>query len=858
MRRSLCVGLLLMMSLAWRGHDALSQAPAVEPLRAAADRPIDIQHIRLDMKVDLPGKTVDAVATLKFRSLRAIDSIGLDAVEFDVKRVTLARDGKEAEPARFSHDGQRLHVDLDAPWPAEQAGVLKVEYRLRDPRAGLHFFGPTPAEPNTPLTVWSQGEPISNRYWIPCHDHPNQRQTTELVVIVADGFEVLSNGKLIDRKANADKTITFHWKQEKTHVSYLVTLVVGQFDVVKEDWEGLPVLYYVPKGRKDDVARTFGRTREMLVFFSKRFGVDYPWEKYAQVVVEQFSGGGMENTSATTLTDRALHDERAFLDSSADALIAHELGHQWWGDLITCRDWAHLWLNEGFASFCEIIWAEHNLGADEGAYNLIQKSRAAIAGGKDRPVVDRRYPFARSMFDARAYPKGAWVLHMLRRQIGEDAFWKGIQAYAREHKLKTVETADFRKSMETATGRSLERFFHDWTERPGHPVLEISMEYLPETKQARVAVKQTQAGEAFHFPLKLAFRAGEGTRPITVEQRMEEKEQVFFVPLPGRPTLLEVDPEQAVLAEFKETKGRDLWLAQLTDSKSVACRVRAAEHLGKTKAANDREALAKALGGEKFWAVQNEIAAALGESGGDPSRDALIYGLNLNKPKVRRACAEQLGKFRSDDKAAAALKALLFKGDESYFVEAAALGAYAKLEQADTVNVMLPWLAKASHNEVLRSAALHGLGSAHDLAGLDTLVAWTKRGKPRAARIAALHSVAEVAKKGHASAEQKKDAVAALASCLDGETYPVRLAAVGALRDLGRTATPTLPALEALARHDPDERVRDLAKKAGEQARTETPLPTELTRLREELERLKKANDALRERVDKWDKIERK
>jgi aminopeptidase N len=835
-----------------------SQAPVPEPLRTAGDRAIDIEHIRLDLKVDFPRKTVDARATLNLHSLRSIASITLDAVGFEVQRVTLGTEAKDGDAVPFSHDGQKLTIDLDPAWPVNHVATLRIDYRIREPKAGLHFFGPTEVEPDVPLTVWSQGEPTSNRYWIPCLDQPNQRQTTELVVTVADGFEVLSNGALLSRKENGNKTVTYHWKQEKSHAAYLVTLVVGQFDVVKEDWQGLPVLYYVPKGRKPDVARTFGRTREMLAFFSKRFGMAYPWEKYAQVVVEQFSGGGMENTSATTLTDRALLDERAFLDSSPDGLIAHELGHQWWGDLVTCRDWAHLWLNEGFATFCEVIWAEHHQGADEGAYLLLQKARSAMAGDKERPVVDRRYPSARSMFDARAYPKGGWLLHMLRRQLGEDAFWMGIHAYGEEHKLKTVETNDLRRVLERESGRSLERFFYDWAERPGHPVLEIATDYLPETKQARVAVKQTQAGEAFHLPLVVGFRCAGSSRPVIVKLSLEEKEQVFFVPLPGRPTLVEVDPEQALLAEIKETKSHELWVAQLREGHDVAGRARAAEQLGRTKTPADREALTQALATEKFWGVQVEIVGALGESGGEASRNALIEGLKQTNPRVRRACAEQLGKFRRDAQAAAALKELLRKGDESYFVEAASLGAYAKMEQADAVALLLPWLAKPSHNDVLRSAALHGLGQTQDLTALDTLTTWTQRGKPRATRIAALQALGELIRRANAGDEQRRQAVHSVAACLEGETSPVRLAAVGVLRDLGRTATPTLAALEALGRHDPDERVRDLARKAGEQVRTNTPAPVEVTRLREELERLKKANDALRERLDRFEKMERK
>jgi aminopeptidase N len=836
---------------------------AVEPLRTTADRPIDIQHIRLDLRVDLPKKAVEGRATLRLRSLRPIHAIALDAVDFEVSKVTLTNGDSKGEPARFSHDGHKLVIDLNPAWSADQQGSLRIDYRVREPKAGLNFFGPSAAEPDVPLTVWSQGEPDTNRYWFPCLDQPNQRQTTELVVTVADGFEVLSNGKLIERQGHPDKTVTFHWRQDKPHAAYLVTLVVGQFDIVREEWNQRPVLFYVPKGHKEDVARTFGRTREMLSFFSERFGIDYPWDKYAQVVVEQFSAGGMENTSATTLTDRALHDERSMLDSSADNLLAHELAHQWWGDMVTCRDWAHIWLNEGFASYAEILWAEHDKGSDEAAYQLIQKARAAIAGGKERPIVDRRYASPWMMFDARAYPKGAWVLHMLRRRLGEEMFWKCIQRYGIDHRLQSADTTDFRKTLEGVTGRSLERFFYDWTERPGHPVLEIATDSLADSKLVRIVVKQTQAGEAFQFPLTIDFNrhviktTGSGLQLVHAELEISEKEQTFYFNM-DRPELVEIDPRQTVLAEIKETKSRELWLKQLTYSPSVAVRVRAAEHLGKSKAPADREALAAALSAETFWGVLAEIAAALGESGGDSCRDALLQGLQHKHPKVRRACADQLGKFPRDAKVAAALKAVLQKGDPSYFVEAASLGAYAKLQQPDTVAVLLPWLAKPSHNDMLRTAALTGLGNSQDLSALDTLISWTKRGKPRASRAAALQGLAHLAQKANPSDEQRQQIVAVVAACLENEGPTVRRSAVTALRDLGRSAAPTLTTLEAIARHDPDERLRESAKKAADQIRSNTPAPLELTRLREELERLKRANEALKERVDKFEKMERK
>jgi aminopeptidase N len=835
---------------------ALLLAQAPEPLRTAGDRPIDIKHLRLEMLVDLPKKSVDAKATLTFATQRALSSFALDAVDFEVLEAKLSHEGKPVDIRRH-HDGKQLLIELPDRWPADKSGELTVTYRVREPKEGLHFFGPSASEPNVPLTVWSQGEPVSNRHWIPCLDHPDERQTTELIVTVADGFEVLSNGKLLSRKSNDDKSVTFHWKQEQPHPSYLVTLVVGPFAVVKEDWRGKEVSYYVPPHRKDDVARTFGRTRAMLDLFSRRFGVDYPWEKYAQVVVEQFSWGGMENTSATTLHDYALHDARAMLDGDPDGLIAHELGHQWWGDLITARDWAHLWLNEGWASYCEIIWSEHHRSRADADYDLIHKARGALGGAKDRPVVDRRYPNPITMFDARAYPKGAWILHMLRHQLGEEMFWKCVQTYAKEHKYRSVETSDFRRTFERVAGRSLERFFHDWTERAGNPILEVRSEFQSDSKLLKVHVKQLQPGEAFQLDVPVRYALYNPSSPSDWQNDVlpvREKDQVLYVRTGAMPVDFHIDPQLTLLAEWQLHQPRDWWVRQM-EAESVALRIRAAGYFGKSKSPQDREVLVAALRKEKFWGVAVEIAAALGDSGGDICRGALIEGLSRDDPKIRKACAEQLSKFGDDATVVAAIKSILQKGDASYFVEAAALTTYGKLRQKDAVSVLLPWLAKDSYQEVLRGSALEGLGRSQDIGVLDALVTWTQRGKPAPARIGALGALAQLAKTANPNDAQRKQIADAIGACLNGESLRVRRAAADAIRDLGRSAAPSADVLEMLSRHDSDPGIADLARKALDKIRADTPAPVELTRLREELEKIKRENASLKERLER---VERK
>ncbi|MCH7990263.1 MAG: HEAT repeat domain-containing protein, partial [Planctomycetes bacterium] len=707
-----------------------------------------------------------------------MQSVAFDAVGHEiesVKRVAIEKPSQKptdheaasngstqkSHPKKLSWEntGEKLLVNFSEGIAPGKTVRIVITYRVREPKSGLYFFKPTKAEPKVPWMVWSQGEPQANRFWFPSLDHPNERQTTEIIATVDEGFEVLSNGKLVSRtKVENGKRERFHWLQSKPHVSYLVTLVAGQFTVGRDEWRGKPVTYYVTPDRAADMQRTFGRTLEMLDFFSERFGIEYPWDKYAQVVVEQFVAGGMENTSATTLYQGTMHDKRAMLDSTPDRLIAHELGHQWWGDLVTCKDWSHLWLNEGFATYCEVLWAEHKLGRDERDYLLYTKSRSARSGSaKTRPIVDRRYSSPRTMFDNRAYPKGGWVLHMLRHRLGDDDFFRALKRYGTVYAYRTAETSDLRQVFEQLTGRSLERFFYDWTERPGHPELSIATSYEPKDKLVKISIKQTQKGEPFHFPLKLELVGSSRGDDVTLEKLVMEKETTFYVPVKGRPEMIRIDPEQSVLANIKEVKSRDWWKAQLLSAPTVAERIRAVEHFGNSKNNADRELLRGVLNSDRFYGVQLEAATALGKSGGEISRDALLAGLDHQHPKVRRACAAALGKFVEDEKVIRTLSGRVKKGDESYFVEAALLDSLVKVQRKPAAEPLAAALKKDSHREVIRQAALRGLGKSPDPDALGTLLEWTKRGHPRSCRTTAMSSLATYLSRNDVSSEKRTE-----------------------------------------------------------------------------------------------------
>jgi aminopeptidase N len=827
-------------------------AAAEEPFRAAADRPVDITHIRLNVDVSLKKKQLAGTATIDLIPLRPVRIIRFNAVDFEVSGVRASQaDSEQQLKLPFDNTGKELVLTFPEQLATGSRWRVEIKYRVRNPRTGLHFFGPTKAEPNTPWMAWTQGEAESNRYWFPCFDHPNERQTTEIIATVDSRFEVLSNGTQISRKTLPDGKVRCHWLQKKPHVAYLVTLVVGEFAIGRDEWRGKPVLYYAPPDRAADIDRTFGRTKEMLDFFSDRFGIEYPWPKYAQVVVEQFTAGGMENTSATTLNQSVMHDERAMLDGSPDWLIAHELGHQWWGDLVTCKDWSHLWLNEGFATYCEVMWAEHKEGADVRDYRLLAKSRSARSGpALKRPIVDRQYSSPGSMFDSRAYPKGGWVLHMLRRRVGDDAFFLALQRYGTIYAYQTVETSDIRQSMERLLGISLERFFYDWTERPGHPELTIKTDYDAADGLARISIEQTQKADAFHFPLVIEINCAGSNRPVTILKRITEKKLTMYVPVPGRPKLVRVDPEFSLLCSLKEDKSRRLWAAQLT-APTVAERIRGLEHFAQSKTDADRELVRGVLENDAFYGVRVEAAKSLARSGGNISRDALIAGLKQSEARVRTACVVGLGKFVGDEAVARELTQLLRKGDRSYKVEAGLLTSLTAVAKSAPIDVLLAALDTPSHRDVIRTAALRSLATIPNEQALETLADWSKPGHPRACRIAAIASLAKCVKHHEFTKANQQQTLEQLLGFTVGDRPRIRRAAVTAIAEFGPLAESVRAKLTAIAEHDADRRTRLAAESAIKKLDQNAPSTGDLAKLRKELEALRKRNTELENRLKK-------
>jgi aminopeptidase N len=829
-----------------------SSAPAGRPFpfpsttrKYERDRPFRIEHIAIDVELDVPKKSVSGIATLRLHRVDAeATMLKLDAIGFSIESIEI-RAAKKSTLARHTYDDETISIEI--PRTAD-AFELVVTYRVT-PKRGLYFLEPDPHVRDRPRQLWSQCQDEDARYWIPCHDKPHVKQTTELRVRVPKGWFALSNGVLAER-VDEDQSTIFHWKQDKPHSSYLVSLCAGEFTELTAK-SSVPVQYYVPKGREADGQRTFSRTPDMIALFEKKTGVKYPWDKYAQIVVHDFIFGGMENTSATTMYEHILLDERAALDVDMDGLVAHELAHQWFGDLVTCRDWSEGWLNEGWATYMELVWKDEGteVGAGRDEYDYAVKGELDLYLQEDgsryrRPIVCKDYDSPIDLFDRHLYQKGALVLHVLRRHIGDGPFWTGVGNYLRQHSYGIVESRDFQRALEATSGRSLDRVFDEYVHGGGHPELEVSIEHEPATgaaaSQIVVSVRQTQKVDdltrLYEGPLVLEIVEGNTTRREVVA--VHASKDTFVLPAADRPSFVVVDPDGDLLATIDLKVPSDMLRAQLQSGANARARWLAAIALGKRDEPKTIEALAATVTKEdEFWGVRAEAAEALGEIRGDQAFAVLKGAIAVAHPKVRRAVARALGRFKTAA-AAEALKPLAL-GDPSYLVEADAARALGATRQGSAFDTLVEVLDRPSWADVVRGGAADGLANLRDDRALPHLTARSAYGHPSAGRRACLLAMARI-DTGRKTRELMEER-------LDDVDVFVRATAIRGLELIGdvkaRAALTTRLEREdaGTVRRRLKEALRDLT--AGREA--------ELRRVKDELEKVKDDSQDLRTRLAK-------
>jgi len=828
-------------------------APPGTRTNFTADRSLRIAHVRLELDLDLPGKRLAGVATLTLASrVAALAVFTLDAVEMEIESVTL-----DGHAAAFTYDGERLRVTCARPFPRDVEFHAEIRYRCA-PRRGLYFMGPDEGHPDRALQCWTQGQDDDSRYYWPCIDQPIEKFTSEVICTAPAGTFVLSNGDLRARdelpaERGRGARVRWHYVLDFPQPAYLLTVVCGPFVELRERAEktGVDVYYFAPPGREADARRTFGRTPAMIDFFSERIGVPYPHRRYSQIAVPDFIFGGMENTSATTLTDLCLVDERAALDHDVDGLVSHELAHQWWGDLLTCREWSEGWLNEGFATYFEYVWREHAKGRDEADWEQLSDTDGylAEAGRYQRAVVCRQYDEPIHLFDAHLYDKGGRVLHMLRHALGDGTFWRVLRTYAERHARGSVETRDLARAIEDVSGRSFDEFLDRWIARPGHPELECAWEWDEERKVGtlRVAQKQAITAEApvFKFDTLVRFEIDGQERDERLA--VSEATHAFELKLPSRPTQVVLDPGDVILKTIKMEKPRPLWRRQLEAARLGVDRVAAAAALAGIVEPASVEALAGALKRERFWAVRVAAARALGRMRRDDALLALLVAFDDAHPKVRRAAAAALGEWRGDERAARALATRLQRGDASVFVEGEAALALGRTRSPLAVEILPTLFGRPAYQDLLRARAIEGLGFSGDERALALIAgAWRPYGAGvYLARRAVVVAAAELA----TGTPQARAARELVEDCLGDPDFRVRGEAATALARLGMPEA--IPKIERTLAAELDGRARRRMGDALRALRDGTRPAEQAQRLREEVERLRGEQARLRERLEK-------
>lgn len=854
------------MSLEYRHHDrcacgssqsSYSQASAGGRPFALAGvarqyeraRPFRIEHIALDLALDVPKKSINSEAVLDIVRIDAgATEVALDAIAFDIHSVEIREHGQEKfVPADTVYDGNVLRVSI-APHIARAS--IRVRY-VATPRRGLYFLAPDEHVRDRPNQVWSQCQDEDGRHVFPCFDKPHHKQAFTARITAPKGWFVLSNGVKQSNDEEESRGI-FRYHMADPTPAYLFSIVAGEFARIDAEADGVQLHYFVPKGREADGLRTFRRTPEMVKRFGELTGVRYPWKSYSQIVVSDFIFGGMENTTVTTMYEHILLDERANIDVTADDLVAHELAHHWFGDLVTCRDWSHAWLNEGFATFMEQIDKEGHLGLDEyenGVRGDLATYISEAQGRYRRPIVCQDYESPIDIFDRHLYEKGACVLHLLRRELGDAAFWSGVSTYLKRHAQGVVETRDLMRALEESSGKSLERFFDQWVFRAGHPDLEVKIDHgdklltvsVKQTHVAQNAKEDPHAAQPFCVDIDLDLVFADGTRRQET-RRIDQASTTFAIQVPSRPKFVVVDPSLRILGDVKVECPRDMLHAQLANAPTARGRLLAASLLGKFDDPATTRALTASLANEnEFWAVRAEAAGTLGKIRSDEALDVLVKHTQVAHAKVRRAVVAALGQFRSP-KAAEALKPLALK-DASYLVEAEAARALGQTRQSIAFDTLIDVLDRPSWSDIVRAGAIDGLAALRDERAHPHVLARTRYGIPTRGRRAAIVALPKL------STDRKvREALEELLDQADPylKVDVVRaLLEVGDVKSRGALAKQLERELDGRVRR----RIREVLRDLGAAGKKETE------RLREELDSLRGEHASLKARLTKVEEL---
>lgn len=690
-----------------------TEEPWKKQYRSSATKTNDLVHTKLDVRFDYDKAYMYGKAWITLHPhFYPTDSLRLDAKGMNINTVALVRNGQQLS-LNYTYDSLNLFIKLDKQYTEADNYTVFIDYvaKPNELRAqgsaaitdakGLYFINPKGEDKNKPTQIWTQGETEATSVWCPTIDRPNQKTTEEITMTVPDKYVTLSNGLLASQKKNADGTRTDTWKMNDPHAPYLFFMGVGDFAIIKDKYKDKEVNYYVEKEYAATARAVFGLTPEMIAFYSRITGIDYPWVKYAQMTGRDYVSGAMENTTATLHTDKLQQNARQLTDGNQyEEYVAHELFHQWFGDLVTAESWSNLTVNESFANYSETLWSEYKHGKDAGAEQNYNDMQGYLRSGSDnKDLVRFYYATQEDMFDAVSYNKGGRILHMLRHIIGDSAFFKSLNLYLTQNKFKAAEAHQLRLAFEEVTGQDLNWYFNQWYYSSGHPHLDISYNYADSGKTATVYITQMQvSSKIYHMPVDIDIYNGTQKKRYTVW--LNTKADTFSFKVPAKPELINVDGDKILLADKEEHKNLAEYIYQYKYAGNYVDKREAIdyaiEHADENpQAANDLILLALNDG---YHGIRN---LALKNLGGYHLSEALIARIEkiarTDNHRINRGAAiTLLGTLQRTGDEAFFLKAT---ADSSYSVAGAAFIALSEMNEAKAVS-LLPVLQKDARGDL--------------------------------------------------------------------------------------------------------------------------------------------------------------
>jgi aminopeptidase N len=833
----------------------------------APDRKVDILNVLIDITPAFTNETISATATLTFKPIaKPLREWVLDAEELRISSVK-----SSADVAAFNSDDKQLTITFANDLPVDREQSVTIAYTAA-PKQGLYFRTPKQGYKAGDTHLFTQGEDMDARFWFPTHDYPNEKFTSEIICHVPEGMVAFGNGQKISEKKDANGLVAFDWKQDKPHSSYLVCLVAGYFKGVEDTHRNIPLGFFTVPSESAVAANSFAPTKEAMAFFEEEIGVPYPWAKYYQVCVTDFMFGGMENTTLTTLTENTLFSKESENIHNSESLVAHELAHQWFGDLVTCKDWSHAWLNEGFATYYAHLFDAHKNGRESMLYDLYQTARSITqrdANSDTKGLVHRRYDNPMEIFSGGIYPKGAWVLHMLRSQLGDDLYRKVIKTYLERNQFQSVETHDLSAVVEELSGRSFDQFFDQWLYRPHFPELNITYSWDESTKTAKLNIKQTQplTNEIalFNFPLKIRFKVGNET--VDREIRVKEKAEDFLFKLDKAPTIVRIDPELTLLAKTTFQPPRTMTLAQLADKSDMLGRVLAIQTLRSDSSDENVKRLKEILNNDSFVGVREEAVSSLRGIHTPAALEALIASQNQPDARVRLRVVDAIGAFY-DEKAFTAEDSIL-QSEKNPDILSEAVQALAVSPKKDATERLLQYVNTNSFHQRVAARAIAALRSRRDPAVTPALIDAVKKRWDEFPTSVLANAIEAIATLAADDETQRPVAREFLIAHVNDPRERIQIAAIrglGTLRD--EKAIAVLETFTSAAKETPTRTPAELAinairtgRRPGNESqalRTEVmDLKKENRDLRDELKSLSKKVDALAQQPKADDKTKK-